>query len=73
MRSSRNHWFAFRLDGLVATDIKPLREPRSIGRALAHSEKIKLLALAGRVITIISLAYCTRAFMRRGREAKGLN
>src|SRR5215469_4293706 len=31
---------------LVGADIKPLREPRSIGRALSHSEKIKLLATA---------------------------
>src|SRR6516164_740725 len=31
---------------LVGSEIKPLREPRSIGRALAHSEKIKLLATA---------------------------
>jgi len=31
---------------LVGADIKPLREPRSIGRALPHSEKIKLLATA---------------------------
>ena len=31
---------------LVGADIKPLREPRSIGRALAHSEKVKLLAKA---------------------------
>ena len=33
---------------LVGTEIKPLREPRSVGRALAHSEKIKLLATAKR-------------------------
>jgi len=31
---------------LVGADIKPLREPRSIGRALSHSEKVKLLAKA---------------------------
>jgi integrase len=31
---------------LVGAEIKPLREPRSIGRALAHSEKVKLLAKA---------------------------
>jgi len=31
---------------LVGSEIKPLREPRSIGRALSHSEKIKLLATA---------------------------
>jgi hypothetical protein len=31
---------------LVGAEIKPLREPRSIGRALAHPEKVKLLAKA---------------------------
>ena len=31
---------------LVGAEIKPLREPRSIGRALAHSQKVKLLAKA---------------------------
>ncbi len=31
---------------LVGAEIKPLREPRSIGRALSHSEKVKLLAKA---------------------------
>jgi integrase len=31
---------------LVGAEIKPLREPRSIGRALTHSEKLKLLAKA---------------------------
>jgi integrase len=31
---------------LVGTEIKPLREPRSIGRALSHSEKVKLLTKA---------------------------
>ena len=30
---------------LVGAEIKPLREPSSIGRALAHSEKVKLLAV----------------------------
>ncbi len=31
---------------LVGAEIKPLREPRSIGRALSHSEKVKLLTKA---------------------------
>ncbi len=31
---------------LVGAEIKSLREPRSIGKALAHSEKVKLLAKA---------------------------
>jgi len=31
---------------LVGAEIKPLRQPRSIGRALAYSEKVKLLATA---------------------------
>ena len=30
----------------VGAEVRPLREPRSIGRALSHSEKVKLLAKA---------------------------
>ena len=38
MRAKRWH--------LVGAEIKPLREPRSIGRALSHSEKLRLLGKA---------------------------
>src|SRR5207249_12318124 len=30
----------------IAEDVKPLREPRSIGRALTHEEKLRLLKTA---------------------------
>ncbi len=33
---------------LIAGDVKPLREPRSIGRALTHEEKLRLLKTASR-------------------------
>jgi integrase len=60
---------------LLSDDIRPLREPRSIGRALTHDEKLKLLWTAGqnedwqRTEAAISLALCTTM---RGCEIKRL-
>ena len=31
---------------LISEDVKPLREPRSIGRVLTHEEKLRLLKTA---------------------------
>ena len=31
----------------ISEDIRPLREPRSIGRAMTHDEKLRLLRTAG--------------------------
>ena len=50
---------------LVGADIRPLKEPRSIGRALAYDEKLRLLRAAGqneewqRAEAAMSLALCT--------------
>ena len=60
---------------LVGGEIKPLREPRSIGKALSHSEKLRLLAKAksrpewqiARLAAILALNTTMR-----GGEIKGL-
>ncbi len=60
---------------LLGTDIHPLKEPRSIGRALSYEEKLRLLRTAGqnqewqRVEAAMSLALCTTM---RGCEIKRL-
>jgi len=60
---------------LVGADIHPLKEPRSIGRALAYDEKLRLLRAAGqneewqRAEAAMSLALCTTM---RGCEIKRL-
>jgi integrase len=60
---------------LLGADIRPLREPRSIGRALTYDEKQRLLRTAGqneewqRVQAAMSLALCTAM---RGCEIKRL-
>jgi integrase len=60
---------------LLSADIRPLREPRSIGRALTHDEKLRLLRMAGqneewqRAQAAMSLALCTTM---RGCEIKRL-
>jgi integrase len=56
-------------------DIRPLKEPRSIGRALTYEEKLRLLRAAGqneewqRAEAAMSLALCTTM---RGCEIKRL-
>jgi len=58
---------------LVGADIRPLKEPRSIGRALTYDEKLRLLHTAGqneewqRAQAAMSLALCTTM---RGCEIK---
>jgi len=60
---------------LVGSDIRPLKEPRSIGRALTYDEKLRLLRIAGRneewhrARAAMSLALCTTM---RGCEIKRL-
>jgi integrase len=60
---------------LLGADIRPLKEPRSIGRALTHDEKLRLLRTAGRndewqrAEAAMSLALCTTM---RGCEIKRL-
>src|ERR1700722_9054593 len=60
---------------LIGADIRPLKEPRSIGRALTYEEKLRLLRTAGqneewqRVQSAMSLALCTTM---RGCEIKRL-
>jgi integrase len=60
---------------LIGSDIRPLKEPRSIGRALTHEEKLRLLRIAGqnedwqRAEAAICLALCTTM---RGCEIKQL-
>jgi integrase len=60
---------------LIGDDIRPLKEPRSIGRALTYDEKLRLLRTAGqndewqRVQSAMSLALCTTM---RGCEIKRL-
>ena len=60
---------------LVGADIRPLKEPRSIGRALTYDEKLRLLRMAGqneewqRAQAAMSLALCTTM---RGCEIKRL-
>jgi integrase len=60
---------------LLGADIRPLKEPRSIGRALSYDEKLKLLRTAGqneewqRAQAAMSLALCTTM---RGCEIKRL-
>jgi integrase len=60
---------------LVGADLRPLKEPRSIGRALTHDEKLKLLRVAGQhpewqhAEAAMSLALCTTM---RGCEIKRL-
>jgi len=60
---------------LIGTDIRPLKEPRSIGRALTYDEKLRLLRTAGqneewqRAQAAMSLAFCTAM---RGCEIKRL-
>jgi integrase len=60
---------------LIGAEIRPLKEPRSIGRALAYDEKLRLLRTAGqneewqRAEAAISLALCTTM---RGCEIKRL-
>jgi len=60
---------------LFGADIRPLREPRSVGRALTYDEKLKLLGTAGqneewqRAEAAMSLALCTTM---RGCEIKRL-
>jgi len=59
----------------IASDIRPLKEPRSIGRALSYDEKLRLLHFARqneewqRVEAATSLALCTTM---RGCEIKRL-
>jgi len=60
---------------LFGADIRPLKEPRSVGRALTFDEKLKLLGTAGqneewqRAEAAMSLALCTTM---RGCEIKRL-
>jgi integrase len=60
---------------LIGAEIRPLKEPRSIGRALTYDEKLTLLRTAGqhdewqRVQAAMSLALCTTM---RGCEIKRL-
>jgi len=60
---------------LVGGDLRPLKEPRSIGRALTYDEKVRLLRMAGRnedwhrAQAAMSLALCTTM---RGCEIKRL-
>ena len=60
---------------LVGGDLRPLKEPRSIGRALTYDEKLRLLRVAGwnedwqRAQAAMSLALCTTM---RGCEIKRL-
>jgi integrase len=60
---------------LIGADIRPLKEPRSIGRALTYDEKLRLLRTAGQndewqsVQSAMSLALCTTM---RGCEIKRL-
>jgi integrase len=60
---------------LLGADIRPLKEPRSIGRALSYDEKLRLLRTAGqneewqRAQAAMSLALCTTM---RGCEIKRL-
>jgi integrase len=60
---------------LIGADMRPLKEPRSIGRALTFDEKLRLLRTAGqndewqRVQSAMSLALCTTM---RGCEIKRL-
>jgi integrase len=60
---------------LLCVDIRPLKEPRSVGRALTHEEKLKLLRVAGhneewqRAAAAMSIALCTTM---RGCEIKRL-
>ena len=60
---------------MLAGDIRPLKEPRSIGRALTYEEKLRLMRAAGqneewqRVQAAMSLALCTTM---RGCEIKRL-
>jgi len=60
---------------LVGGDLRPLKEPRSIGRALTYDEKLRLLRTAGwnedwqRAQAAMSLALCTTM---RGCEIKRL-
>jgi integrase len=59
----------------ICADIRPLKEPRSIGRALSYEEKLRLLSAAGRndewqrTEAAMSLALCTTM---RGCEIKRL-
>jgi integrase len=60
---------------IVADDIKPLREPRSIGRALAPEQKQKLLEIASQRPeweTAYSAAILALNTTMRGCEIKGL-
>ena len=49
----------------IASDVHPLKEPRTIGRALSYEEKLRLLQVArqneewGRAESAMSLALCT--------------
>ena len=60
---------------LIGAEIRPLKEPRSIGRALTFDEKLRLLRIAGqndewqRAGAAISIALCTAM---RGCEIKRL-
>jgi integrase len=60
---------------LLGADIRPLKEPCSIGRALSYDEKLRLLRIAGqneewqRAEAAMSLALCTTM---RGCEIKQL-
>jgi integrase len=60
---------------LIGAEIRPLKEPRSIGRALTYDEKLRLLRNAGqneewqRAEAAVSLALCTTM---RGCEIKRL-
>ncbi len=59
----------------IASDVHPLKEPRTIGRALSYEEKLRLLQVArqneewGRAESAMSLALCTTM---RGCEIKRL-
>jgi integrase len=60
---------------LLCVEIRPLKEPRSVGRALTHEEKMRLLRVAGcneewqRAASAMSIALCTTM---RGCEIKRL-
>ena len=60
---------------LLGGDIRPLKEPRSIGKALTYEEKLRLMRAAGqnqewqRAEAAMSLALCTTM---RGCEIKRL-
>jgi integrase len=66
---------------IVADDIRPLKETRNVGKALAHEEKLKLLKLAGsrpewqiaRCAAILALNTTMRACELRGLRWRDVN